>query len=143
MASKLFLDANLLLDFTLKRKNYLFAEAVIQQGITKEAELFTTPAVIHITSYWTRKEYGSETTKTVLISLLNDAVTIIDCDHVTAMAALDSHMTDVEDALQYFTGVKYFLNYFISSDQELKKAALPQLPVISAEDYLKMANNTN
>ena len=140
MASKLFLDANLLLDFTLKRKDYPFAEALIQQGVDDEADLFTTPAVVHITSYWTRKARGSQVTKTVLVSLLNDAVTVIDCDHATTMAALYSHMTDVEDALQYFTALKYTLDYFISSDQGLKKAALPQLPVISAEDSLKMTN---
>lgn len=140
MPSKLFLDANLLLDFTLKRTGYQFAETIIQQGVDDEAELFTTPAVVHITSYWTHKAYGSQTTKTVLISLLNDAVTIIDCDHATAMLALYSHITDVEDALQYFTALKYGLTYFISSDKGLKKAAFPQLPVISAEDYLKMTN---
>ena len=143
MVSKLFLDANFLLDFTLKRARYQFAEAIIQQGVDKKAELFTTPAVIHIASYWMRKSYGSQLTKTVLISLLNDAVSIIDCDHETTMLALYSPMTDVEDALQYFTALKFGLTHFISSDKGLRNSALPQLPVMSAEDYLKMETGKN
>lgn len=128
MAFKTLLDANLLLDFTLQRKNYKDAKAIIQKGIDGDLQLFTTPAIIHITSYWLRKAYGTAETKEILISLL-ETVFVIDCDHATTLLALHSTMNDVEDALQYFTALKYGLNYFISSDKELKRAAMPQLPV--------------
>lgn len=144
MVSKLFLDANLLLDFTLQRAGYPFAEAIIEQGIEGKVILFTTPAVIHITSYWLRKHYGRERNKTLIISML-DTINIIECDHLTAVAAVHSNIgdVDIEDALQYFTALKFGLNYFISSDKELKLVAFRQLPVMSAEEYLKITNSAS
>lgn len=137
MAFRSFLDANLLLDFTLKRAGFDDAEAVVQKGLDGEVFLFTTPAVVHIVSYWLRKAYGSARTKEIILSLF-DVVTVIDCDHPTALLALYSNMTDVEDALQYFAALKHGLTHFISSDKGLKAAAVPQLPVMVAKDFLAM-----
>ncbi|MGD5408100.1 type II toxin-antitoxin system VapC family toxin, partial [Xanthomonas citri pv. citri] len=91
----------------------------------------------HITSYWLRKAYGATKTKEILISLL-DAIYIIDCDHAVTLLALHSKMNDVEDSLQYFTALKFGLDYFISSDKELKNVAMQQLPVYFPEEFLKL-----
>jgi predicted nucleic acid-binding protein len=51
MASKVFADANLLLDLTLQRDNYLSARNIIQHGIDGTIKLYTTPAILHINAY--------------------------------------------------------------------------------------------
>jgi predicted nucleic acid-binding protein len=48
MASKVFLDANILLDFTLQRTGHNEAKKILQKGIDGDILLCTTPAVIHI-----------------------------------------------------------------------------------------------
>jgi len=133
---KVFLDANILLDFTLKRKEYASAKALIKLGIDSLIQLHITPSVLHITAYWVSKSYGLDKAKELLPALLND-IRLIDCDHATALMAINSKMTDIEDALQYYTALKYNMSYFISSDKKLKKEAMPQLPVYTAAYFVK------
>lgn len=45
-------------------------------------------------------------------------------------------MTDIEDALQYYTALHHKIDYFISCDKQLKKAAIPSLPVYLPEEFL-------
>jgi hypothetical protein len=51
MASKVFAEANLLLDFILHRTGYPAALQVMQHAINGTIKLCTNPAVLHITSY--------------------------------------------------------------------------------------------
>ena len=135
MASKVFLDANFLLDLTLNRPGIKEASQVMRLGIDKIIQLFTTPAVLHVVSYFTSQALTRQQTKKVILLLLND-VQIIDCDHATALLAVNSSMDDVEDALQYYTALKFKLDYFISADKNLRKAAIPQVPVYTAAELL-------
>lgn len=136
MASKIFLDANIILDFTLQRHGYVEAKEIIQKGIDGELLLFTTPSVLHIISYWLTKAHSSTIAKRILLTLLTD-VQVIDCDHSTSLVAINSNIDDVEDALQYYAALKANLDYFISGDKKLKKVAIPQLPVYTAKDFLQ------
>jgi predicted nucleic acid-binding protein len=136
MASKVFIDANILLDLTLKRKGYDQAADIIRHAILGKFNLFTSPTVLHILAYYTRKAYGESTSKILLLTLLTD-IHIIDCNHETALLALNSSIADAEDALNYYTALKAGINYYISSDKELKKVAIPQLPVYSAKEFLE------
>lgn len=135
MVFKVFLDANLLLDFFLQRAGYDDAEKIIQLASERHFAAFTTPAVLHICGYWLTKSYGAAKAKQLLISLLVD-VQIIDSDHQTVLSALQSSMNDIEDALHYFTAIKFEMTHFISSDKSLKKAAILQLPVFTPVEFL-------
>ena len=135
MAFKVFLGANFLLDLTLQRSGFADAKNVMQRSITGEIELVTTPAVLHITGYFITKAYNRQISKQLLSALLND-VKVIDCDHSMALMAINSRIPDIEDALQYYTALAHKADYFISSDVELKKVALPQLPVYTAAGFV-------
>ena len=136
MASKVFADANLVLDFTLQRDKYIPARELVQHAIDGTIQLFTTPSVLHISAYWITKAYGPAKAKELLLALLTD-IQVIDCDHATALMAINSSMGDIEDALQYYTALKFGMEYFISSDKKLKKAAIPQLPIYTADEFLE------
>ena len=135
MASKVFLDANFMLDLTLKRAAFADVSRVMQAAINRDIEAYTTPAVLHIVSYFLAKAHNVATAKVIIGTLLND-VTIIDCSHATAILAVNSSITDLEDALQYYAALTHRLDYFISADAGLKKVALTQLPVYTAKELL-------
>ncbi|MFD2872452.1 type II toxin-antitoxin system VapC family toxin [Mucilaginibacter ximonensis] len=137
MASKIFVDANLLLDFSLKRDNYAVSKQLIQLIIDGEVQAFITPSIVHITSYWLTKAYGTDKAKQLLLQLLTD-IQVIDCTHAITINALNSKMTDIEDALQYYTALHHKIDFFISEDKGLQKSAIPNLPVYSSKDFLNL-----
>ncbi len=138
MVSKIFLDANFLLDIVLQRPGFAYARRVMQAAIDREIEAYTSPSVLHIVAYFLTKAHNAPTAKKIIGTLLND-VTVIDCTHATAVLALHSNISDFEDALQYYTALAHNTDFFISGDTKLKKIALPQLPVCTAKELLPQA----
>lgn len=136
MASKIFLDANVLLDFTLKREGYETAKEVVALAVAGLVQAFITPAIVHIVGYWLSKAYGHAKAKQILLTLLLD-IKVIDINHEVILTALHSKMGDIEDALQYYTAIYHKVDYFISSDKQLKKAAIPGLPVYAPKEFIK------
>lgn len=136
MASRVFLDANIILDFTLKRESYQVAREIMNLVVNGQVQAFVTPSIIHITGYWLTKEYGNAKAKELLLTILSD-VTIIDINHEITITALHSKIKDIEDALQYYTAIHHNMDFFISRDKELQKEAIPSLPVYSPLEFLK------
>ncbi|MFD2863298.1 type II toxin-antitoxin system VapC family toxin [Mucilaginibacter antarcticus] len=135
MAFKVFLDANVLLDFTLQREKYEVSKSLMQGIINGDFQAFITPSIVHITGYWLTKAYGAAKAKEILLNLLTD-IKIIDCSHKITVTALSSAMVDIEDALQYYTALDHKLDFFISRDKQLQKVAIPNLPVYLPENFL-------
>jgi predicted nucleic acid-binding protein len=136
MASKIFLDANLLLDFILKRDSYNEAKLVLDLVIAGKIQAFTTSSILLINGHYLTKFYGSDKTKELLLMILME-VTLIDITHETAIVALSSKFTDIEDALQYFTAIHHKIDYFISRDKQLKKNSIPTLPVYTPQEFIE------
>lgn len=136
MASRVFLDANILLDFTLKREGYEPSKKILEAAIKGRLKAFITPSIVHIVGYWLTKAYGNAKAKELLLALLAD-VTVIDITHTITLNALHSKIKDIEDALQYYTAIDHELDYFITQDKELQKESIPALPVYSPEEFLK------
>lgn len=135
MASKVFLDANILLDFTLKRDDYEQARTIVSLAVDGSIQGYITPSIVHIVGYWLTKAYGNSKAKTILLTLLSD-ITVIDLPHEIVLNALHSKVTDIEDALQYYTAVHYKLDYFISRDKQLQKQGIPILPICTPLEFL-------
>ncbi len=137
MASSIFLDANVLLDFTLKRTNYYPNKSLMELIISGKLNAFVSPSIIQILGYWLTKAYTIEMSKEILLTLLND-VKVIDINHEQVVMALHSKIDDAEDAIQYYTALHHKVDFFISEDKKLKRLAMPHLPVYSVESLLKM-----
>ncbi len=136
MALKIFLDATLLLDFTLKRDHYQTSMQIIELAVSGYMQAFITPSIVHITGYWLGKAYGSAKAKELLLYLLAD-MQVIEISHENTINALHSKINDIEDALQYYTALQHKLDYFISRDKSLQKIEVATLPVYSPEFFLK------
>jgi|SRR5450631_4118934 len=135
MAFKIFLDADILLDFTLKRNDYEPSRALVEMSIGGRIQAFITPSVVHKVGHWLIKAYGNLKAKELLLTLLAD-VQVIDIQYETTLNALHSKIGDIEYALQYYTALHHKLDYFITRDKGLKKAAIPVLPVCSPEEFI-------
>ncbi|MFD0765526.1 type II toxin-antitoxin system VapC family toxin [Mucilaginibacter lutimaris] len=136
MAIKVFLDANVLLDYILKREYYNDAKDIFELIEEKDVDGYITSSVLHITGYWVSKAYGALKSKKILLNLL-EHVTLIDIPHDTALIALHSKIDDIEDALQYYTAIYHKLDYFISRDKKLGKDSIPVLQVYSPVEFIK------
>ncbi|WP_353722576.1 PIN domain-containing protein [Dyadobacter sp. 676] len=137
MAVSAFLDANIILDFLLKRKDYENARKVMVLVLEKKIKAFISPSILHIVSYWLTKAYGSAKSKDLLLLLLSD-VRIIDAGHDVVNLALTSQIDDIEDALQYYTAIHHKIDFFLSRDKKLKKDALTLLPVYDIPGFLNL-----
>ena len=140
MACKVLLDANILLDFTLKRDEYLQAKQIIELAVNGTIQAFITPSIVHILGYWLNKAYGNAKAKELLLTLMSD-ITVIDLPHEIVLNALHSKINDIEDALQYYTAIHHKLDYFISRDKLLQKQSMPVLPVYTPIDLLLELKN--
>ena len=137
MVSKIFIDANILLDFTLQRANYNEAKKLIELVINDKIHAYITPAIVHIVGYWLTKHYGTKKAKEILLMLLID-IRVIDISHTVTINALHSKINDIEDALQYYSALHHKLNYFVTRDGQLKKEGIPILPVYGLTEFLKI-----
>ena len=137
MASNVFLDANVVLDFTLQRDGYKHAKTIVLWAEQRKIVGFVSPTVVQICSYWIAKAYGIKKTKEIMTTLLT-FVSTIDTPHEQVLTALHSSMDDIEDALLYYTALHHGLDYILSRDQIFQKAALPSLPVVAPVDFIDM-----
>src|ERR1700754_329477 len=136
MAFRIFLDANILLDFTLKRESYPAARKLMEWAVSGRVQAYITPAVVQVMCQRLLEAYGAERAKELLLALLAE-VQVIDTGHEITVSALHSKMNSMEDALSYYTALHHKLDYFITRNNDLPKAAIPGLPVCTPEEFLK------
>lgn len=137
MAYKLFFDANVILDYTLKRQEgYQPAKDILESIIQGEHRGFTSPVVIHIVGHILKKIIGASTANKLILALLND-IQVIDTNHEIIVQAMSAGWNDIEDALQYYTALHHKVDILLSRDEILIKKAVPSLPVYQPEEFVK------
>jgi predicted nucleic acid-binding protein len=137
MPPKVFLDANVLLDFLLKRKNYPTSRQLVALAQAGTIRALISPAVLHIIAYWLTKEHGAKQSKRMILALLNE-ILVVDATHEIAVQALQSANSDIEDALQYFTALHHKADYLLTWDKQFIKYSTPTLGVISPDDFIRL-----
>jgi predicted nucleic acid-binding protein len=141
MVYKIFLDANVTLDFFLKRPGYYkMAELIVRSIIEGRHQAYTSAVVIHIVAHISKKVLGAQQTNKLILALLND-VRVLDTSHEIIVQAMSAGWSDIEDALQYYTALNYKIDLFISRDEGLLKKALPSLPVALPEMFIRLMND--
>ena len=98
MASKVFLDVNILLDLTLQREHFPVARNIMELAVNGRIQAFISPSILHICGYYLTKEYGNVMAKKILLSIMTD-ITSIDISHKSVIAAMHSSVKDMEAAL--------------------------------------------
>jgi len=139
MAFRIFIDTDILLDFTLKRDAYGAARQLMEWAVKGRVQIFITSNIVHVAGYWLTKAYGPEKAKELSAALVAD-IQIIDIGHEITVNALHSRISNMEQALQYYTALHHKLDYFITRDKALDKTASPVLPVCHPEEFIKNNN---
>jgi predicted nucleic acid-binding protein len=133
MVSKVFLDVIVLLDFLLKRKDFESVEKILLSAKKRNLKLYVSSSIIQTASYYLQRSFPPDTCKQLLLELLK-LVHILETTQEIIHQALNSSMDDIEDAIHYFTAIKYKMDYLISNDKQFQKAALPSLPILSIDE---------
>lgn len=138
MAYKLFLDANIILDYAMNRPvGYKPAKQIFESIVAKEHSGYTSPIAIHIITYIYKKDFGATAARGLILSLLND-ITVLNTSHEIVIQAMSAGWSDIEDSLQYYTALANKMDVFLSRDEDLAKRALPTLPVYTAESFTRL-----
>ena len=138
MATKLFLDTNIILDI-LDRERPFSKEAEVLFKFIEDGTFaaFFSESVITTTDYVLIKKFTNVQRVSILTDLLK-LVTIIECSNrIVRNALLKS--ADVEDAILYELALTEKLEYFITNDkQALNKLATKKLPIVTTKDFLQL-----
>ena len=138
MATKLFLDTNIILDI-LDRERPFSKEAEVLFKFIEDGNLlaYISESVVTTTDYVLIKKFTNVQRVSILTDLLK-LVTIIECSNrIVRNALLKS--ADVEDAILYELALTEKLEYFITNDkQALKKLATKKLPIVTTKDFLQL-----
>jgi predicted nucleic acid-binding protein len=140
MAVKLFTDTNILLDlFDALRPHAAAAQLLWQRVEDDEVEAFVSESVLTTIDYILQKSLSKQKRIAAYNHLL-DFVTILPASESIFRKALQSNLTDLEDAVLYQLALEHELAFFITNDKgALKKLALPKVPVISAREFVAKA----
>jgi len=137
MASKLFLDANLILEYYLDRSNKNEVREIFLLNEQGRVRLFTTLSIMQTCGYFLVKKYGDKAVREIIRETLN-FVTLIDCLSETVIFALDSNISDIEDAIHYHCAIENKLDYYLTFDKKLISETTPLLPIHSPEQFLNL-----
>jgi predicted nucleic acid-binding protein len=140
MVPSAFLDANVLLDLTLKREGFEKAAQIVRLAVKGRIALFTSSSIIHLLGYWLTKGYGQVKAKELIQSLMEE-VRVLETTHDVIIQALESKIPDIEDAIQYHTSVYHQLDVFVSRDRSLQRTATSSLPICSPTEFLRNHEN--
>src|SRR5690242_21676561 len=113
MANKLFLDTNILIDYTLRREFELQAtDTLFELGEEKKLDLFVSESVITTTLYFLQKE---KVNGMAVLRELSSCINFVHLKKDVLFSQLE-HFKETEDGLLYFMAAKANLNFFITRD---------------------------
>ena len=134
MVSKLFLDTNILLDYTLERKGELDAiENIFGLAEQEKVDLFISESVIATSFYFLQK---NKLNALQIIRELCTVINILPFKKDILYFSLEQ-FKDIEDGLLYFIAANGKMNYFITKNIKDFAFILPSLPVITPSKFLK------
>ncbi|MDB5017061.1 MAG: hypothetical protein JWQ84_1893 [Mucilaginibacter sp.] len=135
MASKLFVDSDILLDlFLVRQPHYSYTQRLLLLSERKKIDLFTSSVIINNLYYFIARDKDKQIAKQSL-NILIDICKVLPIDESVVKLALESEFNDFEDALQYFTAIEFNCEKIIT--RNLKHYKKSTIPVLTAEQFLR------
>lgn len=132
--NKLFLDVNIILDYTLEREGELKEiETLFELAEAEKLELYISESVIATVLYFLQKNKLDALT---IARELSTVVNFIPFKKDVLFFSLEQYK-DVEDGLLYFLAAKANMDYFITRNIKDFLFTLPSLPVTTPAKFLK------
>ena len=135
MSKVLFVDSDVILDVLEKREQfYEYSAQILSLGDEKKVKLVTTSLVFANIYYLLRKHLGIEKAKENLRKL-RIIVDVISVNAKEVDLALNSEISDFEDALQYFTALDSKIEFIIT--RNVCDYKNPKLIVQTPQQYIE------
>lgn len=139
MSKVLFVDSDVILDVLEKRERfYEYSAQILSLGDEKKVKLVTTSLAFANIYYLLRKHLGIEKAKESLRKL-RIIVDVISVNAKEVDLALNSELSDFEDALQYFTVLDGKIEFIIT--RNVRDYKNPKLIVQTPQQYIEGLNN--
>ena len=139
MNEVLFVDSDVILDVLEKRERfYEYSAQILSLGDEKKVKLVTTSLAFANIYYLLRKHLGIEKAKESLRKL-RIIVDVLSVNAKEVDLALNSELSDFEDALQYFTALDGKIEFIITRNVHNYKN--PKLIVQTPQQYIEGLNN--
>lgn len=131
---RLYLDANVILDYLQKRPNATYVQNILLLAHKNKVTLIT--SVLNFATIFYLEKRRGHATKKILerFRLINKVISAVDQTTTSYQSALDANFSDFEDALQYFAAVENQANLFVTGNKKDYKNSV--IPVLSAKEYL-------
>ena len=139
MNKVLFVDSDVILDVLEQRKEfYEYSALILSLGDEKKVKLVTTSLVFANVYYLLRKHLGIEKAKESLRKL-RIIIDVISVNAKEVDLALNSELSDFEDALQYFTALDNKIEFIIT--RNIRDYKNPKLIVQTPQQYIEGLGN--
>ena len=136
MATKIFLDANVLIDVVQNREGFVEpASKVLQLGLDGDCELWESDVTMVTVSFYAKKNRTTEQ----LYEVMRELRTMRDVVSTGASAidwALQQGNRDFEDAVQYYAAMQCDAEYIVTRNE--RDYPYPEIPAISPTEFLKI-----
>ncbi|MEO8822872.1 MAG: PIN domain-containing protein [Ginsengibacter sp.] len=140
MDYNLFIDSNVILDVVLQREGfYQNSYPLFKLAEDQTILLYTSTSIIMNVQYISCKFIGKSEAIEGIKYLLN-FFEILDCNKKILQKAYSTKCKDIEDAVQYFTGIhSEIVTHFISRNtRDYKEIEEKLLPVHTPSQFLKI-----
>ena len=139
MSKVLFVDSDVILDVLEKRERfYEYSAQILSLGDEKKVKLVTTSLAFANIYYLLRKHLGIKKAKESLRKL-RIIVDVISVNAKEVDLALNSELSDFEDALQYFMALDGKIEFIIT--RNVRDYKNPKLIVQTPQQYIEGLNN--
>lgn len=133
----IFLDTNIILDFLMKRDDFLKdAERILDMGYNQECKLFLSSLSFSNIAYIARQRYrGNELYD--LLDKVREMMDVADVDKWAVERALKLRAKDFEDALQYYSALKINADYIITRNK--KDFSFSDIKVLTPKEFIAIS----
>lgn len=133
----IFLDTNIILDFLMKRDDFLKdAERILDMGYNQEYKLFLSSLSFSNIAYIARQRYrGNELYD--LLDKVREMMDVADVDKWAVERALKLRAKDFEDALQYYSALKINADYIITRNK--KDFSFSDIKVLTPKEFIAIS----
>lgn len=138
MASKIFVDTDVIIDLLVDRQPHADAASLIfDLAEKKKLQIHTSSLCLNNVHYIVRKELGDKRTRAIIGELL-EIMEVLSVSGTNIQNAVNSEFKDFEDAIQHSVAIenKNISAIVTRNTKDYKKS---QIPVFNTETYVKMA----
>ncbi len=132
---RLFIDTDIVLDLLSERLPfYTYSARLFTLADKGEIDLYLSSLAFNNIDYLLSKQHGKAESRRIL-SQFKLLINVLAVDDKIISLALSSSFPDFEDAIQYFCAIENNLSVLVT--RNLKDYKLAEIPVMTAETYLK------